>query len=113
MPLSIQFRWKTPQTTTVQSQWDRDKMSEGLNQVANTILAVKERRYKKEQDERRNKIEDEDRTRRMEEEDRKKKAWMETSDLIRGKKAERDRLVAQRQQIASRIEALKAQIGGL
>ena len=119
MPLSVQFRWKTPQNIDVQNKWDRAKMSEGLNQLANTIIAVKDRRYKKEQDEykkeqdaRRNQIEDETNRRAWEAEDRRIRAGKETAETLRGLVSEREQLKARRERVVNELSQLKAQLGG-
>lgn len=107
MALAVNFRWKTPQQQQVRSDWEKDGWGEGLDKMANTIANVKRSRYEKAQTERRNAIEDEDRRRRMEEEDRRKSVYGEAADMIRGRKAERDRLVAQKTQLENEIKALK------
>jgi hypothetical protein len=112
MPLSVNFRWKTPTLQAPQSDAEKNNLNENLMQVGRAIADMKASRYRKQQDERRNKIEDEKNRREWEEQDRKKQAQLDTAEMIRKKSAMLSELKARRQQIASQIEALKAQLGG-
>lgn len=113
MPLSVQFRWKSPTLQAPKSQAEMDNLNQNLTQLGNSILAAKKSRREQEQLERKNKIEDEDRQRKQDEEDAKTKANLEVADMINKKLGERQALQAQREQIASRLETLKAQLAQL
>lgn len=112
MPLSINFRWKTPTMQAPQTMAERTKLNENLTQLGKSIADMKASRYRKEQDARRNAIEDEDRKRRMAEEDRRIQAYKDSAELIRNKKSQRDALVAKKAQLEQQIAQLKAQLGG-
>lgn len=119
MPLSVNFRWKTPFVEAPKTDWEKNNTNESMKMLADSVLAAKKRRfdreqyeYKKSQDARRNAIEDEDVLRRRAEEDRKIQSQKDTAELIRGRKAQREQLVAQREQILQRIQQLEAQLGG-
>lgn len=109
MPLSINFRWKTP---NVQAQRpDPNGMGQGMENVAEAIANMKQSRYMKEQQARRNAIEDEDRRNAADEKERMRHLYGETADLIRGRSAEREQLVKQREAIVAQINELKARLG--
>ena len=119
MPLSVAFRWKSPniqasQPNSVKNGWDKS-----LTQAAQAISDAKQYRFNKREQERRNKIEDEDRARRIDFEDedrarridfedRQRAAWKESADLMRGAAQERDALVKEKAELEARI----AQLGG-
>lgn len=109
MPLSVNFRWKTPIVSV--SNEPQQSMVQGLNSLASGISTARQRSYQKEQDARRKKIEDEDRSRRMAEEDRRKQAYAEAADLMRKRQVAIDQLKGQREQIVQQIQQLKAEIG--
>lgn len=118
MPLSVQFRWKNPFIETPKSQAEKDRLNEGLSSLGNTIMSVKQSRRAEEM-RRQNaarqaeldRMNAEDRQRRIDAEDRMQRIYGETADLISGKQAERQKLVAQREQIAQQIAALRQRIG--
>lgn len=108
MPLSVAFRWKSPniqasQPNSVKNGWDKS-----MTQAAQAISDAKQYRFNKKETERRNKIEDEDRQRRMDFEDRQRAAWKESADLMRGAAQERAELVKEKAELEARI----AQLGG-
>ena len=112
MPLSINWRWKTPQVLTPESDFKRNGWEQAMSDVADSIKYAKEMRWKKDEQARRNKIEDEDRQRRIDWEDKQRKTYGEAAQLMRDRAGERARLVEQRNQIQQQIDALRAQIGG-
>lgn len=111
MPLSVNFRWKTPFVQAPQTDWEKNNMTEQMKILSDSIIAAKKRRNDKEQQERRNQIEDENNRRAWGAEDRKIKAAKETADYIRGMRGQLDQLKQQREQIVQEINQLKAQIG--
>ena len=113
MPLSVNFRRKSPTLSVPQSQADMNNLNQGLTQVGNAIMAAKKSRRDQAELERKHKIEDEDRQRKQADEDAKKKANLEVSDMINKKLGERAALQSQRDQIAQRLETLKAQLAQL
>ncbi len=106
MPMAVNFRWKTPNIQASQNNFVKNGWAEGLSGAATAIAAAKERRYNKAQTERRNAIEDEDRARRIAEEDRRKQVYGEAADMMRGKAAERARLVQRADEIRARLAEL-------
>lgn len=112
MPMSVAFRWKTPNIQVSKGAMEQDGWNRGLSDLSDSIRYAKESRYKKAQDARRNRIEDEDRQRRIDEEERRKKVWGETADMMRSKADERAALVKRADEIRNRIAALQAQLGG-
>ena len=113
MPLSIAFRWKTPQIDTPKSSFQKNGWGQAISDVADTITKVKDWRWKKSEQERRNRIEDEDRKRRMDWEDKQRNTYGEAADYMRGRYAERAELVKRAEQIKNEIQVLKGQLGGL
>lgn len=109
MPLSVNFRWKTP--TINVGNVEQASREQGLKDLATGIGTALRNRYQKQQQERRNAIEDEDRTRRMEEEDRRKKAYTEAAEIMRNRQVALDRLRGQREQIVQQIQQLQAELG--
>ena len=119
MPLSVNFRWKTPALATPQSDAEKSNLNENLMQLGDAISRMRASRYNKEQTERRNAIEDENRAiaaedwqRRIQAEDRQQKLYGETSELIRSKAAQRAELGRRREEIVIRINELEQRIGG-
>lgn len=110
MPLSVQFRWKSPTLQAPKSKAEMDNLNQNLTQLGNSILAAKKSRREQEQLERRNEIEDEDRQRKQAEEEAKKNANLAVADMINSKLRERQALQALRERIAARLETLKAQL---
>lgn len=115
MPMSVNFRWKTPNVIAAKS--DPEGIGSGLSSLGEAIARMKASRYSKEQQERRNAIEDEnreiaaeDRRRRIQAEDRQQKLYGETSELIRSRKEERARLVNRRNEIVSRIAEIESRL---
>lgn len=99
MPMSIAFRWRTPNISAPQSTVEKNNVNENLQSIGNSIFQMKLGR----------RMED-DRQRRIAEEERQKKLYGETADMIRGKAAERETLVKERDRIINEINALKAQM---
>ena len=112
MPLSVNFRWKTPFVQAPQTDWEKNNMTEQMKILSDSIIAAKKRRYDKEQQERRNKIEDENNRRAWDAEDRKVQAAKETATYIQGMRRQLEQLQQQRAQVVQQIDQLKAQIGG-
>lgn len=117
MPMSVNFRWKTPNVISAKS--DPEGIGSGLTSLGEAIARMKASRYSKEQQERRNDIEDEnrevaaeDRRRRIQAEDKQQKLYGETSELIRSKASQRAELVRRREEIVNRINELEQRIGG-
>ena len=117
MPMSVNFRWKTPNVIAAKS--DPEGIGSGLTSLGEAIARMKASRYSKEQQERRNAIEDEnrevaaeDRRRRIQAEDKQQKLYGETSELIRSKASQRAELVRRREEIVNRINELEQRIGG-
>ena len=116
MPMSVNFRWKTP--NVIAAKADPNGVGEGLSSLGEAIARMKASRYAKEQQDRRNAIEDEnraiaaeDRARAISEQDRRNKAYGEAADLIRGRYAERERLLKERAEVVAQINDLKARMG--
>ena len=117
MPMSVNFRWKTPNVIAAKS--DPEGIGSGLTSLGEAIARMKASRYAKEQQDRRNTIEDEnraiaaeDRNRRIQAEDKQQKLYGETSELIRSKAAQRAELVRRREEIVKRINELEQRTGG-
>lgn len=117
MPMSVNFRWKTPNVIAAKS--DPEGIGSGLTSLGEAIARMKAARYAKEQQDRRNAIEDEnraiaaeDRRRRIQAEDKQQKLYGETSELIRSKASQRAELVRRREEIVNRINELEQRIGG-
>lgn len=110
MPLSINFRWKTPNVSV--STAEEESRAQGFKDLANGIGAARDRRYMRQQTERRNAIEDEDRRRRIEDEERRKQVYGEAAEMMRGKAKERSELVREAEMLRGEIAELKARIGG-
>lgn len=115
MPMSVNFRWKTPNVIAAKS--DPEGIGSGLASLGESIARMKASRYAKEQQERRNAIEDEnrevaaeDRRRRIQAEDRQQKLYGETASLIRSRKEERARLVNRRNEIAAKIAEIESRL---
>lgn len=115
MPMSVNFRWKTPNVIAAKS--DPEGIGSGLASLGEAIARMKASRYAKEQQERRNDIEDEnraiaaeDRNRRIQAEDRQQKLYGETASLIRSRKEERSRLVNRRNEITARIAEIESRL---
>lgn len=115
MPMSVNFRWKTPNVIAAKS--DPEGIGSGLTSLGEAIARMKASRYAKEQQDRRNAIEDEnraiaaeDRNRRIQAEDRQQKLYGETASLIRSRKEERSRLVNRRNEITARIAEIESRL---
>ena len=115
MPMSVNFRWKTPNVIAAKS--DPEGIGSGLTSLGEAIARMKASRYAKEQQERRNDIEDEnraiaaeDRRRRIQAEDKQQKLYGETASLIRSRKEERARLVNRRNEIAAKIAEIESRL---
>lgn len=109
MPLSINFRWKTPVVNV--SNAEQASRTQGIKDLAAGIgTAIQNRRYRNET-ERRNRIEDEDRTRRIDEEDRRKQAYSEVADIMRNRKETLDRLHSERASVMEQIRRLQDELG--
>lgn len=115
MPMSVNFRWKTPNVIAAKS--DPEGIGSGLTSLGEAIARMKASRYAKEQQERRKAIEDEnraneaeDRRRRIQSEDRQQKLYGETASLIRSRKEERSRLVNRRNEITARIAEIESRL---
>lgn len=115
MPMSVNFRWKTPNVIAAKS--DPEGIGSGLTSLGEAIARMKASRNAKEQQERRNAIEDEnraieaeDRKRRIQAEDRQQKLYGETASLIRSRKEERSRLVNRRNEITARIAEIESRL---
>jgi hypothetical protein len=125
MPLSVNFRWKTPALATPQSDAEKSNLNENLMQLGDAISRMRASRYNKAQTTRRNAIEDEnraiaaedraiaaeDRAREIDEQERRKKAYGEAADIMRGRSAERERLLQERASIVAQINGLKQRMG--
>lgn len=112
MPLSIAFRWKTPQINEVKTMWEKTGTGEGITQAAKAISAGLERKRNRERQAMLDKQAAEDRQRRIDWEDRQRKAYGEAADYMRGRSADRDALVKRADQLRQEIAALKMQLGG-
>lgn len=119
MPLSVNFRWKTPALATPQSDAEKSNLNENLMQAGNAILAARTRSRQNEERARAearqaelDRMNAEDRQRRIDAEDRQQKLYGETSELIRSKAAQRAELVRRREEIVNRINELEQRIGG-
>ena len=99
MPMSIAFRWRTPNISEPQSNAEKNNVNENLQSIGSSIFNMKQSRRA-----------EQDRQRRIDEEERQKKLYGETADMIRGKAAEREALVKERERIVNEINALKAQM---
>lgn len=99
MPMSIAFRWRTPNINAPQSTAEKNDVNENLRSIGSSIFQMKQSR----------RMED-DRQRRIAEDERQKKLYGETADMIRGKASEREALVKERERIVNEINALKAQM---
>lgn len=118
MPLSVNFRWKAPALATPQSDAEKSNLNENLMQLGDAISRMRASRYNKAQTARRNAIEDEnramaaeDRARGIEEQERRNRAYGEAAELIRGRAAERERLLQERAAIVGQINELKTRLG--
>lgn len=116
MPMSVNFRWKTPNVIAAKS--DPEGIGSGLTSLGEAIARTKASRYAKEQQERRNAIEDEnraiaaeDRAREIDEQERRRKAYGDAADIMRGRSAERERLMQERASIVAQINGLKQRMG--
>lgn len=118
MPLSVNFRWRGSSIETPKSEAEKSGLNENLMQLGDAISRVRASRYAKAQQERRNAIEDEnramaaeDRARGIEEQERRNRAYGEAAELIRGRAAERERLLQERAAIVGQINELKTRLG--
>lgn len=112
MPLSVQWRWKTPFIQAPQTDWDKNKTGENIITAANAIQQGLERKYNRERQEKLDQWAEDDRTQRLADEQRKRNVYNQVAESIRGRKDERDRLVAEAEQIKQQIAMLKQQFGG-
>ena len=106
MAMAVNFRWRGSNLQAAQPNSVKNGWAQSLTQAATAITDMKNRRFNKEQAERRNRIEDEDRARRIAEEDRRKQVYGEAADMMRGKAAERARLVQRADEIRARLAEL-------
>lgn len=118
MPLSVNFRWKTPALAAPKSDAEKSNLNENLMQLGDAISRMRASRYNKAQTARRNAIEDEnraiaaeERAREIDEQERRKKAYGEAADIMRGRSAERERLLQERAEIVAQINGLKQRMG--
>lgn len=111
MPMSVNFRWKTP--GLVAAKADQDGIGAGLASLGDAIARMKASRNERAQQDRRNAIEDENRARAIAEQDRRNKAYGDAANIIRGRSAERERLLQERAEIVARINAIKSRMGGV
>ena len=112
MALSVAFRWKTPFIQAPTSYWDRNNVGEGLSQAAEAIAKGRERKWNRERQEKLDQWAEDDRTQRLADEKRKRNVYQQVAESIRGRKQERDKLVAEAEQVKQQIAMLKQQIGG-
>ena len=112
MPLSVAFRWKTPNMQAPRPMFERNGLGEGITQAARAIGQGLERKRTRERQARLDKLAEEDRQRRIDWEDKQRKAYGEAADYMRNRSAERDALVKRAEEIKTEIASLKAQLGG-
>lgn len=112
MPLSVAFRWKTPNITAAQTDWEKNGTGEGIIRGAQAIAEGRQRKYNRERQDRLDRANEEDRQRRIADEERKKSAYLQAADLMRGKMQQRQQLVARAEQLRAKIAELRAQLGG-
>ena len=117
MPLSVNFRWKTPSLSTPQSDAEKSNLNENLAQAGNAILAARTRSRQNEERARAearqtelDRMNAEDRQRRIQAEDRQQKLYGETASLIRSRKEDRARLVNRRNEIVARIADIESRL---
>lgn len=117
MPMSVSFRWRTPQIVTPQSMAEKTNLGDNLAQAGNAILAARTRSRQNEERARAearqaelDRMNAEDRQRRIQAEDRQKKLYGETASLIRSRKEERSRLVNRRNEIAAKIAEIESRL---
>lgn len=104
MPMVVNFRWKSPTLRVPESDAEKNNLNENLMQLGQSIANMKAARYNRDQQERRNAIEAAERERRQ-------KAYGEAADLIRGRSAERERLLQERAAVVAQINELKQRLG--
>ena len=104
MPMVVNFRWKSPTLRVPESDAEKNSLNENLMQLGQSIADMKAARYNREQQERRNSMEAAERERRQ-------KAYGDAAALIRGRFAERERLLQERAAVVARINELKQRIG--
>jgi len=112
MALAVNFRWKTPFIQAPQTYWDRNNVGEGITQAANAIRAGLDRKRERERQDKLDQWAEDDRTQRLADEKRKRNVYNQVAESIRGRKQERDKLVAEAEQIKQQIAMLKQQFGG-
>ena len=112
MPLSVAFRWKTPFIQAPQTAWDKNNVGEGITQAATAIRAGLDRKRERERQDKLDQWAEDDRTQRLADEQRKRNVYKQVADSIRGRKQERDQLVAEAEQIKQQLAVLKQQYGG-
>ena len=117
MPMSVSFRWRTPQIVTPQSMAEKTNLGDNLAQAGNAILAARTRSRQNEERARAearqtelDRMNAEDRQRRIQAEDRQQKLYGETASLIRSRKEERARLVNRRNEIAAKIAEIESRL---
>lgn len=111
MPLSINFRWKTPSIQAPQTMWEKNRTGENITQAAQAIGQGLERKRQRDRQSRIDRMNEEDRQRRIDWEDRQRRTYGEAADYMRGRSAERDSLVKRAEQLRTEIAALRAQLG--
>lgn len=112
MPLSVAFRWKTPFIQAPQTDWEKNKTGENIITAANAIRAGLDRKREHERQDKLDQWAEDDRTQRLADEQRKRNVYQQVAESIRGRKQERDQLVAEAEQIKQQIAMLKQQYGG-
>lgn len=112
MALAVNFRWKTPFIQAPQTDWEKNKTGENIITAANAIQQGLERRYNRQRQEKLDQWAEDDRTQRLADEQRKRNVYQQVADSIRGRKQERDQLVAEAEQIKQQLAVLKQQYGG-
>ena len=112
MPLSIAFRWKTPNVQAAETAWEKNRVGENISQAAKAIGEGLERRRNRERQAKLDRMNEEDRQRRIDWENKQHAAYGEAADYIRGRTDERAQLARRAEEIKREIESLKAQLGG-
>ena len=112
MALAVNFRWKTPFIQAPQTAWEKNNVGEGITQAATAIRAGLDRKRERERQDKLDQWAEDDRTQRLADEQRKRNVYQQVAESIRGRKQERDKLVAEAEQIKQQIAMLKQQYGG-
>lgn len=112
MALAVNFRWKTPNIMVQQNPLRQNGWNDAITAGTEAIINAKERKYNRERQEKLDQWAEDDRTQRLADEQRKRNVYNQVAESIRGRKQERDQLVAEAEQIKQQIAMLKQQIGG-